>query len=118
MSKSDVLKELRRGKKIVHPVSKQTIQPTQYIIVDAPMGKVHKQTAQYVDLFIHVETPLDIAMASTSDAEPIKPELGITKLPLNVDSVAVTAISSVPLTLILTPSSACKFKNPSASELT
>lgn len=35
----------------------------EYVIVDAPLGKAHLQTAQYIDIFIHINTPLDIALA-------------------------------------------------------
>lgn len=57
------LQELKNGKAITHPVTHETIAVTQYIIVDAPLGRAHKQTARYIDVFIHIDIPLDIALA-------------------------------------------------------
>lgn len=55
--------ELKKGKVITHPVKQENITPTRYVIVDAPLGKAHEQTARYIDTFIHIDIPLDIALA-------------------------------------------------------
>lgn len=55
--------ELKSGKIITHPVTQENIAPTRYILVDAPLGRAHEQTACYIDTFIHIDTPLDIALA-------------------------------------------------------
>lgn len=60
---ADVLHTLKLGGLADHPASKKKIEPSEYIIVDAPLGKAHQQTAQYIDFFIHIDIPLDIALA-------------------------------------------------------
>lgn len=54
---------LKKGQSITHPVNKEVLSPTQYIIVDAPLGKAHIQTSQHIDFFIHIDIPLDVALA-------------------------------------------------------
>src|SRR3990167_11554218 len=51
---ADLLHALKQGKAVNHPTLNKQIEPTEYIIVDAPLGKAHKQTAQYIDIFFHV----------------------------------------------------------------
>ncbi|EKD71677.1 MAG: hypothetical protein ACD_46C00125G0001 [uncultured bacterium] len=60
---ADVILALKNGKQVQHPVTKVLLEPTKFIIVDAPLGKKHQQTGQYIDVFIHVDVPLDIALA-------------------------------------------------------
>ena len=60
---AETIQSLKKGFSLNHPISKTTLTPTQYILVDAPLGKAHHQTAQYIDIFIHLDTPLDIALA-------------------------------------------------------
>lgn len=55
--------DLKQGKSIMHPVTRKTIASTEYIVLDAPLGKAHAQTARYIDTFIHIDIPLDIALA-------------------------------------------------------
>jgi len=52
------LKDLKSGKSIQHPV----LVPTKYIIFDAPLGKLHEQTGQYIDFEVYMDTPLDVAL--------------------------------------------------------
>lgn len=59
---AEVIRQLKSGKVIEHPVLKIMLQPTKYVIADLPLGRLHKQTGQYVDFFIHLDTPLDIAL--------------------------------------------------------
>ncbi|MCH7982622.1 MAG: hypothetical protein J4O01_05080 [Chloroflexi bacterium] len=37
--------------------------PNQYIVFDAPLGRAHAASGQYIDLMVFLDTPLDIAMA-------------------------------------------------------
>lgn len=60
---ADLLKQLKHNQAIQHPITKKTFEPTPYILVCLPLGKTHIQTAQYVDLFIHLDVPLDISLA-------------------------------------------------------
>lgn len=60
---ADLLAALKKGYTAQHPIYNTQIESTEYIIVDAPLGKAHKQTAQYIDRVIYINTPLDIALA-------------------------------------------------------
>lgn len=60
---AETIQSLKKGQALNHPVSKTILTPTKHIIVDAPLGRAHHQTAQYIDIFIHLDTPLDIALA-------------------------------------------------------
>lgn len=58
-----VLKELKAGKSLLCPATKKELIPTEYIIFDAPLGRKHTATGQYIDFAIFLNTPLDIALA-------------------------------------------------------
>jgi len=58
-----VLETLKRGKVTKHPVLHHLLKPTQYVIFDAPMGRLHQQTGTYIDLWVHIDIPLDVALA-------------------------------------------------------
>lgn len=62
-SLADIICSLKDGNEITHPITNHLLKPTPYIIVDAPLGKTHHQTAQFIDFFIHINIPLDIALA-------------------------------------------------------
>ncbi|MBY0500533.1 MAG: hypothetical protein K2P93_00840 [Alphaproteobacteria bacterium] len=57
------LKSLKEGRKLKCPATQQELKPTPFIIVDAPLGRKHIETSQYIDLCIHIDIPLDIALA-------------------------------------------------------
>lgn len=59
---ADTLQALKSKKPIIHPVLKTILYPTDYIIFDAPLGRLHKQTGKYIDLCVHVEVPLDVSL--------------------------------------------------------
>ncbi|HVE43742.1 MAG TPA: hypothetical protein VNC84_01195 [Gammaproteobacteria bacterium] len=59
----EVLKQLKSGKKIICPVTEKALTPTDYIIFEAPLGRKHVATGQYIDYLIFLNTPLDIALA-------------------------------------------------------
>lgn len=58
-----VLQNLKEGKKVVCPLKKKELLPTKFIIFDAPLGKKHASTGQFIDLQFHIDTPLDIALS-------------------------------------------------------
>ena len=60
---ADVLKKLKSGEKVICPATKKELLPTDYVIFDAPLGRKHKTTGQYIDYCIFLDTPLDIALA-------------------------------------------------------
>ena len=57
-----VLQCLKSEKHTTHPVCKSDIKPTKYIVFDAPLGRLHKQTGVYIDTWIHIEVPLDVSL--------------------------------------------------------
>src|SRR5437868_3762369 len=59
---AEVLRKLKDGKVAQHPVLKIELKPTKYVIADLPLGHLHKQTGEYVDVFVHLDTPLDVAL--------------------------------------------------------
>src|SRR5690348_6307423 len=59
----NVLKILKSGNSIIHPVFNNKLIPTQYLIFDAPLGYLHEQTGKYIDLNIHIDCPLDVSLA-------------------------------------------------------
>ncbi|HEX2549594.1 MAG TPA: AAA family ATPase [Gammaproteobacteria bacterium] len=60
---AEVLKQLKLGKKVICPATKKELIPTNYIIFDAPLGRKHTATGQYIDYSIFLNTPLDVALA-------------------------------------------------------
>lgn len=59
---SNILYELKMGKAVVHPIFAKKLEPTKYIIIDAPNGRLHQQTGKFIDHCIHIHTPLDVAL--------------------------------------------------------
>lgn len=59
---AEVLQSLKAKRPILHSVFKRVLQPTKYIIFDAPLGRLHPQTGQYIDICIHIEVPLDVSL--------------------------------------------------------
>ncbi|OGT38615.1 MAG: hypothetical protein A3F11_00730 [Gammaproteobacteria bacterium RIFCSPHIGHO2_12_FULL_37_14] len=59
----EVLKQLKSGKKVICPATKKELIPTDYIVFDAPLGRKHTATGQYIDCLIFLNTPLDVALA-------------------------------------------------------
>ncbi|HAT8635827.1 TPA: AAA family ATPase [Legionella pneumophila] len=57
-----VLAELKAKREIMHPVLRTLLNPAEYIIFDAPLGKLHVQTGEYIDICVHIEVPLDISL--------------------------------------------------------
>ncbi|APJ04523.1 AAA family ATPase [Silvanigrella aquatica] len=62
VSLAHVLFELKKGNHIVHPVFKNVIPPTPFIVFDAPPGRLHEQTGQFIDYQVHIDVPLDISL--------------------------------------------------------
>jgi uridine kinase len=60
---ADVLHALKHKKTIDHPVLGEQLFPTEYIIFDAPLGRLHHQTGQYLDVCVHIEVPLDVSLS-------------------------------------------------------
>jgi uridine kinase len=57
------LEKLKRGESVVDPLTYVKVPSKKYIIFEMPLGREHKETAEYIDLLLWVEIPLDIALA-------------------------------------------------------
>ncbi|MFW2570998.1 AAA family ATPase [Legionella sp. 29fVS95] len=59
---AEVLAKLGANQVVEHPALKKQLQATDYIILDAPLGRLHQQTANYITTFVHIVTPLDVSL--------------------------------------------------------
>lgn len=59
---SNNLKNLKNNKKTLHAVFNKIIPITQFIIFDAPLGRLHHETGRFIDTMVHVELPLDVLL--------------------------------------------------------
>ncbi|KTD60931.1 AAA family ATPase [Legionella shakespearei] len=59
---ADILESLKMEQPIVHPTLQITLNPTKYIIFDAPLGRFHTQTGMYIDTWVHLDVPLDVSL--------------------------------------------------------
>ena len=57
------LQALMSGQSIRYPVEGIIVGPSRYVVADAPLGRAHSDSGQFIDLMIFIDTPLDIAMA-------------------------------------------------------
>ncbi|MDF3047210.1 MAG: hypothetical protein K0R73_328 [Candidatus Midichloriaceae bacterium] len=56
------LEDLKNNKETLHPVFNQILPVTQFIIFDAPLGRLHHETGKFIDTMIHIEVPLDVLL--------------------------------------------------------
>ena len=57
------LQALKAGQSIRYPVEGIIVGPSRYVIADAPLGRAHSDSGQFINLMVFIDTPLDIAMA-------------------------------------------------------
>lgn len=60
---AETLRRLKEGQTVICPATKRKLDPTKYILFDAPLGYCHKATGKYIDFLICLDTPPDIALA-------------------------------------------------------
>ena len=60
---SETLRQLKAGRTVLCPATKKELQPTEYILFDAPLGYCHRETGKHIDFLICLNTPPDIALA-------------------------------------------------------
>lgn len=53
---------LRMGETFKHPVIDQQLKPTALVFFDAPLGRLHPQTATWIDLVCHISVARDIML--------------------------------------------------------
>jgi len=58
-----VLKDLKKGKSIICPITGKEVNPTKYIFFEAPLGRKHHSTGTLIDSLIYLEIEPDIALA-------------------------------------------------------
>lgn len=54
---ADVLGDLKSQKSVLHPTLGSLLTSTEYVIFDAPNGRLHEQTGKYIDQCIHIKVP-------------------------------------------------------------
>jgi len=59
----DHLEELKRGRRVLDPVSNLEIPPRKYILFETHFGRAHRATGRHIDLLLWIDTPHDIALA-------------------------------------------------------
>lgn len=56
------LRELKAGRDFTHPVTGERLVATPFVFFDSSLGRMHTATAQLVDLMIHLDTSMDVAL--------------------------------------------------------
>lgn len=59
----NVLKTLKQGNSIFCPLTNIELNPTKYIIFEAPLGRKHRPTGTLIDSLLYLEIEPDIALA-------------------------------------------------------
>ena len=57
------LAALKRGERIESAVGVATMSPTEFVVIEEPMGRGRDEMAKSIDFVVLIDTPLDIAMA-------------------------------------------------------
>lgn len=57
------LKSLCQNKSIISPVDGTPVVPAPIIIFEAPLGRAHTATGQFIDFLVFVDTPLEVGLA-------------------------------------------------------
>jgi hypothetical protein len=60
---ADDLAALKRGESITSMAGGGTLSPTEFIVIEEPMGRGRDEMAKSIDFVALIDTPLDIAMA-------------------------------------------------------
>ena len=53
---------LKADHALMHPTLNFKLLPTNYIIFDSPLGRLHNQTGCFIDVWFHITIPLDVAL--------------------------------------------------------
>lgn len=60
---AETLKTLRSGRALICPATHRRLDPTPTVVFDAPLGRTHTETGQYIDFLVWIDTPPDVALA-------------------------------------------------------
>ena len=53
---------LRIGESVTVPMDGRTVRPSEFIIIEEPMGRTRVEMAEYIDFVAVIDTPLEIAL--------------------------------------------------------
>jgi uridine kinase len=56
------VRALRNGESIVYPVGGTIVQPTEYVVIEDPMGRTRDEIAENIDLMVFIDTPIGIGL--------------------------------------------------------
>ena len=54
---------LREGKPILHPVTRELMEPARYLVLEEHFGRARKGMRELIDFLIYIDIPLEIAHA-------------------------------------------------------
>lgn len=57
------LGQLKAGCSVTSPDGRSVVGPARFVVFDAPLGRAHRETGEYIDLMVYIDTQLDVAMA-------------------------------------------------------
>jgi hypothetical protein len=53
---------LKRGESVSSPKEGRVVQPSEYVVIEEPMGRARTEMAPYIDFVAVIDTPLEIAL--------------------------------------------------------
>lgn len=59
---AETLAKLKGRKSFLCPATDKNLVANKWIVFDAPLGREHSETGAYIDFWVHIDTPLDIAI--------------------------------------------------------
>jgi uridine kinase len=60
---AETLKTLKEEKPVQCPATHRELRPTDFVIFDAPLGRKHVETGQYIDYLVWIDLPLDVSLS-------------------------------------------------------
>jgi uridine kinase len=60
---AQTLKALKSDQSVVCPATNQTLEPSEFIIFDAPLGRRHLETGKFIDYLVWIEIPPDVSLS-------------------------------------------------------
>jgi uridine kinase len=55
------VRALKEGRTIIHPDTKQEVQPTPFLIIEEPFGRGRDALREQIDFLVYLDTPLEVA---------------------------------------------------------
>ena len=54
---------LKKGESVTAPRENRVVHPTEFIVIEEPMGRVRAEIAPYIDFAVFIDTPFEIGLA-------------------------------------------------------